>query len=62
MESINSTKLDSHYYLFIGDIVFITLHSYDAVLCLMMVLDYTRKRLLFWFLLFVFVNSVQEIY
>ncbi len=30
MESINSTKLDSHYYLFIGDIVFLTLHSNDA--------------------------------
>ncbi len=32
MESINSPKLDSHYYLFISDILFITLHSYDAVL------------------------------
>ncbi len=31
-------KLDSHYYLFIGDIIFITSHSYDAVLCLMMCL------------------------
>ncbi len=38
MESINTPKLDSHYYLFIGDILFITLHSYDAVLCLMMCL------------------------
>ncbi len=33
-------KLDSHYYLFIGDILFITLHSFDAVLYLMMVFDY----------------------
>ncbi len=31
-------KLDTHYYLFIGDILFITLHSFDAVLCLMMCL------------------------
>ncbi len=37
-ESIITTKLDSHYYLFIGDIIFITSHSYDAVLCLMMCL------------------------
>ncbi len=37
-ESINTTKLDSHYYLFIADILFITSHSYDAVLCLMMCL------------------------
>ncbi len=28
MESINTTKLDIHYYLFIGDILFITLHSF----------------------------------
>ncbi len=27
-------------YLFIGDILFITSHSFDAVLCLMMVFDY----------------------
>ncbi len=40
VESINTPKLDSHYYLFIGDILFITLHSFDAVLCLMMVFDY----------------------
>ncbi len=44
-------KLDSHYYLFIGDILFIMLHSFDAVLCLMMVFDYMWKRLLFLFLL-----------
>ncbi len=28
MESINTTKLDIHYYLFIGDILFITLNSF----------------------------------
>ncbi len=54
MESINSPKLDSHYYRFIGNILFITLHSFDAVLCLMIVLDYTWKILLFWFLLHCF--------
>ncbi len=30
-------KLDSHYYLFIGDIIFITLHNFNAVLWLMIV-------------------------
>ncbi len=33
---MNTPKLDSHYYLFIGHILFITLHIFDAVLCLMM--------------------------
>ncbi len=51
MESINTPKLDTHYYLFIGHILFITSHSYDAVLCLMMVLDYMWKHLLIRFLL-----------
>ncbi len=47
-ESINTPKLDSHYYFFI---LFITLHSFDAVLCLMIMLVYTWKHLLFRFLL-----------
>ncbi len=51
MESINTPELTSHYYLFIGVILFITLHSFDAVLCLMIVLDYMWKYLLFRFLL-----------
>ncbi len=32
-------------------IIFIMLHSFDAVLCQMIVLDYIWKHLLFWFLL-----------
>ncbi len=35
---IQNPELDSHYYLFIGDILFITLHRFDAVLCQMMCL------------------------
>ncbi len=51
-ESINTPKLDSHYYLFIGRHFYsITLHSFDAVVCLMIVLDYMWKHLLFLFLL-----------
>ncbi len=38
---LNTQKLDSHYYLFIGLAFYsITLHSFDAVLCQMIVLDY----------------------
>ncbi len=50
-ESINTPKLDSHYYLFIGDILFITLHSFNAVLCLMIVFDYMWSICCFSFFL-----------
>ncbi len=61
-ESINTPKLDSHYYLFIGRHFYsITLHSFDAVVCLMIVLDYTWKHLLFLSSSLVFFgNSVQK--
>ncbi len=45
IQSINTPKLDSYYYLFIGR-HFIHNVSFDAVLCLMIMLDYMWKHLL----------------